>query len=220
MFSGSIITILLSLLLLQSGEGIRLFEAGGPKLSDKEEQTELAVVVFEVEIGADGSVIGNKLIQGPPEFVERSRLALKDWKFVGVDPKLTPIPAGVVFLYRPRPEFPDEPMAFDQPVPDRFDEEYRSPFPVTVVDPGYPLGAFGEGSVILQVTTNPNGKVEKLDVVSGVPSLTGATAAAVRDWEFYVPHGSQKQGGISIVVAVYRSPEYKVSSGNTNAATR
>ena len=135
--------VFLSLFLLQSG-GIRLDEGGGPKLPDKDEQIELAVVVFEVEIGTDGSVIGNDLIQGRPEYVERSRLAIKDWRFTGIDPKSAPIRASVVFLYRPRHEFPDDGLIFDQPLPDAFDEEHRSPFPVTVVDPGYPLDAFGE----------------------------------------------------------------------------
>src|SRR5438105_6048480 len=160
MFSGSIMTILLSLFLLQSGERIRLDEGGGPKLLNDDEQTALAVVVFEVEIGADGSVIGNDLIQGPPEYIERSRLALKDWTFTGIDPKSAPVHAGVVFLYRPRHDLPDTGLIFDQPLPDAFDEVHRCPFPVTVVDPGYPLGASGDGSVILQATTNANGNVE------------------------------------------------------------
>ncbi len=207
MFSGSITTILLSLLLVQSGERIRLDEGGGPKLPDDDDQTELAVVVFEVEIGADGSVIGNDLIQGPPEYIERSRLAFKDWTFTGVDRTSAPVHAGVVFLYKPRRDFPDTGIIFDQPLPDAFDEEHRCPFPVTVVDPGYPLVASGDGSVILQATTNANGKVENVDVVSGVSSFSEVTVKAVRDWKFHVP--SREPAGISIVVAVYRSPKYK-----------
>ena len=206
MFSGSIMPVFLSLFLLQSG-GIRLDEGGGPKLPDKDEQIELAVVVFEVVIGADGSVIGNDLIQGRPEYVERSRLAIKDWTFTGIDPKSVPIHASVVFLYRPQHEFPDEGLIFDQPLPDAFDEEHRSPFPVTVVDPGYPLDAFGEGSVILQVTPNANGNVKDVDVVAGVPSLSEPTAAAVRDWKFHVP-SNRKPEDFSIVVAVFRSPKF------------
>ena len=200
-------TILLSLFLLQSGERIRLDEGGGPKLLDDDEQTALAVVVFEVEIGADGSVIGNDLIQGPPEYIERSRLALKDWTFTGIDPKSAHVHAGVVFLYRPRHDLPDTGLIFDQPLPDAFDEVHRCPFPVTVVDPGYPLGASGDGSVILQATTNANGKVENVDVVSGVSPLSEITVSAVRDWKFHVP-SSREPAGISIVVAVYRSPKF------------
>jgi hypothetical protein len=207
MFSGNIVTILLSLFFLQSGGGIRLHEGGGPKLPDKDEQTGLAVVVFEVVIGADGSVIGDELIQGRPEYVERSRLALKDWTFTGIDPKSVPLHAGVVFLYRPQHEFPDEGLSFDQPLPDAFDEKHRSPFPVTVVDPGYPVGASGEGSVILQVTPNAKGQVEDIDLVAGVPSLSEPTVAAVRDWKFHVP-SNRKPEDISIVVAVYRSPKF------------
>src|SRR5437016_4604921 len=91
--------------------------------------------------------------------------------------------------------------------PKLLDEEHRSPFPVTVVDPGYPLDAFGEGSVILQVTPNANGNVKDVDVVAGVPSLSEPTAAAVRDWKFHVP-SNRKPEDFSIVVAVFRSPKF------------
>ena len=138
MFSGALNAILLSISLLQAEPAIRLHEAGRPRLPDRTEQSQLAVVVFEIQIGADGAVIGNDLIQGQPEYVERSRLALKDWSFVGVDPESAPIPASVVFLYRPQPDLPDAPMVFNEALPDAFDEKHLSRFPTTVVDPGYP----------------------------------------------------------------------------------
>jgi hypothetical protein len=209
MLFGNILPILLSLFLLQSENSIRLYEGGGPTLPDDEEDlpSDLAVVVFEVKIGADGSVIGNDLIQGPPEFVERSRLVFKDWKFTGVDPKLTPIYASAVFLYRPALEIPDAPMVFHQPLPDSFDQEHRSLFPVTVVDPGYPLSGFGEGNVILQVRTNAGGTVENVDVFSSVPPLSSVTAEAVRNWRFHVPKNG-RPGELAIVVTVHRNPKY------------
>jgi len=69
------------------------------------------------------------------------------------------------------------------------------------------LGASGDGSVILQATTNANGKVENVDVVSGVSPLSEITVSAVRDWKFHVP-SSREPADISIVVAVYRSPKF------------
>ena len=208
MLCANILAILLSLFLFQSGNSIRLSEGGGPKLlEEKDVPPEPGVVVIEVEIGADGSVIGNDLIQGPPAYIERSRLALKDWKFTGVDPKSAPVHASVVFLYRPQHDIPDPPIAFSQPLPEDFDEEHHSPFPVIIVDPGYPLSGFGEGTVILQVATDATGTVQNVDVISDVPSLSAATAEAVRNWKFHVPKNG-KSGEISVVVAVYRSPKY------------
>ncbi len=206
MLSGALKAILLSISLLQDGAAIRLDEAGSPQFPDGIEGPELAVVVFEIQIGADGTVIGDDLIQGLPEYVERSRHALKDWTFVGIDPESAPIPASVVFLYRPRPDLPVAPMVFDAALPDAFDEKHLSPFPTTVVDPGYPVSAFGEGAVILQVAPNEKGKVENVDVIAGVPSLSEATVAAVRNWEFHVPSGSRPN--ISVIVTVYRKPLY------------
>jgi len=208
MFSGALNAILLSISLLQAEPAIRLDQASRPRLPDGTEQSQLAVVVFEIQIGADGAVIGDELIQGQPEYVERSRRALKDWNFAGVDPASAPIPASVVFLYRPRPDLPDRPMVFDEILPDGFDENHLSAFPTTVVDPGYPVSAFADGAVILQVAPTAKGTVENVNVIAGVPSLSEPTVAAVRNWEFHVPTPSRSRPNISIIVTVYRKPLY------------
>src|SRR5689334_25392370 len=127
MFFSALKALLMSVPLLQAANGVQLDEAGGPQLLPRKDPIEISVVIFEIQIGADGSVVADDLIQGRPEYVERSRLALKDWRFSGVDPKLVPIPASVVFLYRPRPDLPDASVTFDQPLPAGFDENYFSP---------------------------------------------------------------------------------------------
>ena len=57
------------------------------------------------------------------------------------------------------------------------------------VDPAYPPIAKQmevQGAVRLDVTIEESGKVEKVDVLSGNPMLTGAAVDAVKKWKFQV----------------------------------
>jgi len=132
------------------------------------------IVILEGAVNPQGRLTDIRMIHGMPPFIQPSLQAVRDWTFAPVQGSPH---VSVTFFYRARNIFPDSPYEFN----------LRNPscaLPIHVVNPGYPINAIGEGSVILQVHTDPQGVVEGVDVIRSVPSLTEAAVQAVRRWTF------------------------------------
>jgi len=74
------------------------------------------------------------------------------------------------------------------------------------VKPKYPKAARAagiQGSVVLQIVVDSNGKVKNLKPVSGDPSLTPAAVDAVKKWKYrpYVLNGQRVEMETQVVVA-------------------
>jgi TonB family protein len=72
--------------------------------------------------------------------------------------------------------------------------ETFSPRPIRVVQPEYPAKAklyHIEGAVEVELTINPNGKVEKVRGLSGNSILIQAAEAAVLQWKYSPSSGDQ-----------------------------
>jgi TonB family protein len=71
--------------------------------------------------------------------------------------------------------------------PLRVGEDLSPPRPTRIVPPTYPADAIAkrvEGTVMLDLTVGPDGRVSDAKVVRSIPELDAAALAAARQWEF------------------------------------
>lgn len=64
------------------------------------------------------------------------------------------------------------------------DDGYVEPVPSFVVDPVISPMVYQGGTVVLRVAVTAAGRVDDIEVVSGVPAITGPVLEAVRKWSF------------------------------------
>ncbi len=79
------------------------------------------------------------------------------------------------------------------------------------VDPVYPADAKAkhiEGSVVLAARIGRNGRIENLQVVSGVPALSEAAANAVTQWTYrpYYLNGAPVEVNTKVTVNFHLKP--------------
>ncbi len=55
---------------------------------------------------------------------------------------------------------------------------------ISAVGPVYPVNSVAQGTVVLEVTVGPSGRVEQVKVIRDIPSLTSEAVKAVRGWSF------------------------------------
>jgi len=55
---------------------------------------------------------------------------------------------------------------------------------ISAVGPVYPVNSIAQGTVVLEVTIGPSGRVEQVRVIRDIPSLTSESVKAVRGWSF------------------------------------
>ena len=183
---------------------IRLDIAPRPKPPDIDFD-EQGIVVFDLNVNSDGTISEATLVGGTPTFIERSRLALEEWRF-RVPPGISPPNVSAIFVYRPRPDVNDSPYVFNLPVPDSYDDAHQTPFPLRIVDPGYPHEGNGEGTTVLQLEITPQGEVYNTQTIVRAGNLSATAAAATRRWRFHVPGPASPQ--LAIVVMNFQKPKY------------
>jgi hypothetical protein len=170
---------------------------------------EIGVAVFDLKIDSDGNVVDDDLLQGQPQFVARSELAFRAWRFMR--PPLGDTHVNATFLYKPQLKLPNSRFIFNLPVPELRDS-LRSPFPTRIVDPGFPADGVAGGEVVLQVGLDTSGTVVSVNVIQGPPTLKDLAVSAVHEWKFYVPPAADELSRTAVVVIYFEPPVTNVGN--------
>jgi TonB family protein len=161
------------------------------------------VVVLVAQAGANGDVQNLSALVGPQPFLDASVAAVRKWKWTSVTGE-TNSPVSVTFFYRARQILTSAPPT---QFPDWGALQTRPPLPETIFDSGYPVNSVGEGVVILELRVSPQGVVENVRVVQGVPSLTELAESTVQRWRFTpARNGGDPATGIAIVAISFLRP--------------
>jgi TonB family protein len=170
------------------------------------EAVETVIVALEGTINRDGRLINSRVLQGLSAFIQPSLQAVRRWEFGPQEALERERQITATFLYRARGIIAERPFPLRLAVPETGNGD-RPAVPLTIIDPGYPPNAIGQGAVILQVNVTPTGTVDRVDVVRAEPSLTEAAADAVRRWRFEPAYrGGAAVPGTAIVVISFQLP--------------
>src|SRR3989442_10538179 len=72
--------------------------------------------------------------------------------------------------------------------------------PAGIVSVGYaeyPVNSVASGAVVVQVTVDDSGKIERVKVIRKMAGFTGFALRAVKQWRFLTRHHSSKPGGVT-----------------------
>ncbi|MBI3405262.1 MAG: energy transducer TonB [Acidobacteria bacterium] len=72
---------------------------------------------------------------------------------------------------------------------------------ISAVEAAYPVNSVAEGTVILEVTVNPEGEIENVRVLKDIPSLTEPAKKAVHNWKFKAATWRGKSVAATIAVS-------------------
>ena len=153
-------------------------------------------VILELTVGTQGRVVTVKVVTGPPLLTDAAISAVEQWQYepyrVNGNPQVVQFIVQLSFrLYQ------DE-----QPL--RLSSQTR-PKLIKGVAPEYPEGAqksHVSGVVVLQVTTDIDGKVVNVRLISGHPLLTVAAISAVKQWRYEPYRVNGEPRSIRFVVPV------------------
>ncbi|MGC2256072.1 MAG: TonB family protein, partial [Candidatus Acidiferrales bacterium] len=76
--------------------------------------------------------------------------------------------------------------------------QYEPPTVVSTAEALYPINSVASGTVVLEVRLDKNGASDSVDVLHGIPSLTGPAVTAVKKWKF----GAAKLDGHGIASVI------------------
>lgn len=164
--------------------------------------------VLDVSIGADRASEDIAIVGGTPQLAGYLQNAVEHWRFLRERPGERRFERlSVSALFRPATLFPIGDAVREVSGAPRPDFATLPPLPRRMVDPGYPPRSVAEGTVVLEALIDRDGRVAQIRVVEGVPSLTEAAVAGVRQWEFEPALGSgQPSEGLAVVVISFRRP--------------
>lgn len=169
------------------------------------EPAEQGIVVLDGTVTPERTLGDLRVIHGRPPFVQEAQEAVEEWQF-GNDT----VPGeriSVTFLFRNGAVLPDAPFQMTLPAT-CCPGGVRPAIPKQIIDPGYPVRGFGEGTVILEGRIGANGKVEDVRVVREVRGLTEAARRAVAQWRFAPANtGGRAVPSYSIVAIRFLRPE-------------
>jgi TonB family protein len=188
-------------LLLVSPPLVRLAIAPSPR--EPAATPETGVVIVTGRIDADGGMDNLQRSQGPAIFVQPTLDSIRRWQFERAAIGNICIPTTAVFMYRAETDLPNSPHRFEVPVND-FGDNPGAPMPTNLVVPEYPIDSVAEGTVVLQLTIDSNGRTANAQVVTDVFSLTEAAMDAVSQWKFCP---AEKVGArVAVAVITFRRP--------------
>jgi len=172
--------------------------------------TEPGLTIFDLQVNAAGRVVEESVLVGRPPFIERARRAFEDWQFQDRSGPDAHVNATVI--YQPKLGVPDSPNSMDVPLPTASDENLKSPFPIHVVMPAFPLNGMFGGTVVMQAGLETDGAVRYVHVLSGPPSLLESAVASIQKWRFHVPREIEPLSRSAVVVLYFQSPEFGTST--------
>jgi TonB family protein len=143
------------------------------------------------------------ILTGDEPFASSTRVALKSWQF---SPGDAHIRLPVIVSYR-NPALLTSAAAVQNLSPPALTKENQSlPYPIQIVESGYPPNALGQGSAVLQISIDAAGSVARVETVKSLGSLTEACTSAVRKWRFRPAQNRQGRRipSDAFAVCVYR----------------
>jgi hypothetical protein len=171
--------------------------------------TEPGVTIFDLQVNAAGHVIDESVLVGRPPFIERARQSFEDWQFQERSGPDAHVNATVI--YQPKLGVPDSPSPMNVPLPSTTDENLKSPFPIHIVMPAFPVNGMFGGTVVMQAGLEDDGAVRYVQVLSGPPELLKSSVASIQKWRFYVPREIEPLSRSAVVVLYFQAPEFGTS---------
>jgi TonB family protein len=176
--------------------------------------------VFLDALVESSGMLGDVRIEGGESpFLEKALAAVRTWSFRPARSGETVVEArvGIVFQFPASLTSTHRPAARAEGRP--ADTPERAPWPLVTPEPDTAQTKSGEGSVILYEHVDAGGQVASISVVSGPESLTAATVAAARQWQF----APGRQGGVDgdsavVVVVTYRRLASTIQVGTSKPA--
>jgi hypothetical protein len=205
---------IMTALLQGSPAGVWLETLQRPAVPDRD-FTEVGLAVFDLSVNARGVVADQDPLYGQPPFIEPARVSFDEWQFRQGS---NDVHVNATFLFKPRLELPDSDSVLNIPPPDAQDQ-LASPFPVTVVNPGYPMNGMSGGAVTMQAAILPDGTVADIRVIHEATVLTAAAVAALREWRFLVPTDLQPDSRTAVVTIYFQEPELHKAAPNAAATS-
>ena len=171
-------------------------------------------VVLEATTSKEGDVTDAAVIDGHPLLNPAALDALRQWKY---EPYLIngvkqPVKFTVVMNFKLHKE---EKTGTDEGTPLVVSSDQR-PKPVKKVNPEYPedaLKAGIQGKVVIEATTDKEGKVVDAKVIDGHPLLNKAALKALSQWEYepYIIKGEKKAVKFTVVMDFHLKDKEKKS---------
>ena len=152
-------------------------------------------VLIEVTVASDGSVIGSRPLRTTPFFTERIQSTSSGWRFAPAEAMIEPRdrrPGGplthpieskvlVAGVFRPPQMFG---ASMGDTITDVGNPSDEIPFPLTVIEPTYPVNSVGVGVVLVEARVNTSGAVIGAAVKLSSPGFDAVALNAAKQWQF------------------------------------
>jgi TonB family protein len=163
-------------------------------------------VWLELGISTGGGVNDVVTLRETPPFTDALRASVERWSFEAARQEGTPVNSHVLVVGAFRPPTLAGPSIGELPR-DVGAASADVAVPTQSSAPAYPANAVGEASVLVEATVGQNGRVSAVRALSGPEPFSGATLAAVREWQFK----PATRDGVPVpatvcVVASFRTP--------------
>ena len=162
-------------------------------------------VLLDAGIDSSGKPTDIRVVSGDGPFFEPALNAVRTWSFKPARQDGRPVDSriGIVF------QFPQSLLPRQTSRERRHEEasDDRGALPTLTVEPNYPVNSTAQGSVGLYNLVDADGHITSTSTLLDVPSLTGPSAAALRQWQFApgTQAGSATESAV-IVIETFRRP--------------
>jgi len=183
-------------------------------------------VVLDVSLDSDGSISSTDLLRDPGSMVSAAISSVRTWKFKPASAGNTPRPSEmtVAFVYRPA-DFggrkPSPPKSSGPVLPPRKADAQRGDgyVPAGIITwayPDYPVNSTAWGSVVIQVSLDKSGTIQKADVLRKQEPFTSFAVEALKRWSFQPAtlHGKPADSQLAIAF-VFQVPYSEVQNSST-----
>lgn len=169
-------------------------------------------VFLDFAVSGDGTPRDIRVRHAAPPFTSPAKRALEQWKF-----SLPPVEQGhpaerderriaLVWQFRMAQTMQQQEIVRTYE-PNLFgDEQNRPPVPTTIVEAAQPVQVVNEGTALLAVLVDTNGKVKVVRALNRAGALGDAATVAVRRWKFAVARvdGEPAEGELLVAITFPR----------------
>jgi outer membrane biosynthesis protein TonB len=173
----------------------------------------VGVVTLAVNLDGKGNVTDIQTLRDIPTLTTQASLALQNWTYAPGTLNGKPVASTLIVQIVFDPAFlqvnniPLGPPESSQPPKSKM-AGYSPSQLLTATFPPYPSAGQIGGAVVLNVGISGSGTVGPVAVVRGIPALTGAAEAALKNWTF-IPanYGNTSIASKVVVAMVFRNPK-------------
>lgn len=162
-------------------------------------------VFLDFAVSDDGTPRDIRVRHAAPPFTSPAKRALEQWKIA-----LPPVEQGqsaerriaLVWQFRMAQVVERQETARTYEANLFGDEQNRPPVPTTIVEAAQPVQVVNEGTALLAVLVDTNGKVKVVRALNHAGALGDAATAAVRRWKFAVARADGEPAEGELLVAI------------------